>query len=119
MNDQTAKADTGKPQLSLVPKQIIYSIEKVRKFGCEKYNDPDNWRKVSVERYWDAMLRHVLTAWDDVTAVDEESGLMAIEHCACNLAFILELLAEDKEKPFDWSEVKFHDELCDMPGVNT
>ena len=96
MSDQTAKADAGKPELSMVPKEIIYSIERVRRFGNQKYGSPDNWRKVSIDRYWEAFLRHTLVAWDNIEAVDQESGLLAIEHCACNLAFILELMKEKR-----------------------
>ncbi len=94
--DQTAKADAGKPELSMVPKEIIYSIERVRRFGNQKYGSPDNWRNVSIDRYWEAFLRHTLAAWNNIEAVDQESGLLAIEHCACNLAFILELMKEKR-----------------------
>ena len=96
-DDQAAKHDAGKPMLSLVPPEIIYAIARVRQYGCEKYHDPDNWRKVSIERYWDAVLRHVLRAWWNPEAVDDESGLLHIEHVACNLAFILEMMREEKE----------------------
>lgn len=89
-----AKADAGKPTLTLVPRQIIYSIERVRKYGVEKYHDPDNWRRVDADRYWGALIRHVLAAWYNYRAVDAESGLMHLEHIACNAAFILELIKE-------------------------
>lgn len=95
-DDQAAKHDAGKPMLSLVPPEIIYAIARVRQYGCEKYHDPDNWRKVSIERYWDAVLRHVLRAWWNPEAVDDESGLLHIEHVSCNLAFILEMMGEEK-----------------------
>lgn len=36
MNNQNAKADNGKPKLSLVPTEIINCIAKIRMFGCEK-----------------------------------------------------------------------------------
>lgn len=94
MNDQTAKADAGKPDLTLVPTQIVYEIEKIRRYGTEKYGDRDNWKRVSIDRYWQATLRHILQAWDDIGSVDEESGLLHISHAACNIAFILELMKE-------------------------
>ena len=47
-NDQSAKADNGKPILTHVPPQIILEIEKVRAYGCQKYSDPENWRRVSI-----------------------------------------------------------------------
>ena len=100
--EQDAKADIGKPTLSLVPKEIIYEIEKVRSFGVKKYKDPDNWRKVELERYHEALLRHTLAIWNDVDARDKESGLLHLSHIATNIAFILEML-KDKDK-----EVKYH-----------
>ena len=89
-----AKADSGKPNLSLVPKQIIYEIEKVRAFGTKKYGDPQNWKNVELERYHQALLRHTLAIWNDVGAKDEESGLLHLSHIACNVAFILELMKD-------------------------
>ena len=93
-NTQSAKADSGKPILSYVPKEIIYEIEKVRSFGVKKYKDPDNWRNVEMERYHEALLRHTLAIWNDVQARDTESGLLHLSHIACNVAFILEMLKE-------------------------
>lgn len=92
--NQSAKADNGKPILSLVPKQIIYEIEKVRSFGVKKYKDPDNWKKVEIERYHEALLRHTLAIWEDFKAKDKESGLLHLSHIATNVAFILELMNE-------------------------
>lgn len=91
---QSAKADSGKPILSLVPKQIIYEIEKVRSFGVKKYKDPDNWKQVEIERYHEALLRHTLAVWEDINARDKESGLLHLSHIACNVAFLLEMLNE-------------------------
>jgi hypothetical protein len=92
--NQQAKADAGKPNLSLVPKQIIYDIEKVRSFGVKKYKDPDNWKKVEIERYHQALLRHTLAVWDDIYARDKESGLLHLSHIATNVAFMLEMMKE-------------------------
>ena len=94
VKNQQAKADSGKPNLSLVPTEIIYEIEKVRSFGVEKYHDPDNWKQVEVERYHQALLRHTLAIWDDMCARDVESGLLHLSHIATNVAFMLELLKD-------------------------
>ena len=93
---QETKADSGKPNLSLVPKQIIYEIEKVRSFGVKKYKDPENWKRVELERYHEALLRHTLAVWEDINARDKESGLLHLSHIATNVAFILEMM-NDKE----------------------
>ena len=91
MNDQNAKADAGKLQLTLVPRQIIREIAKVRMFGTAKYKDPDNWKKVEIERYRNAAFRHFFAYLDDPDGVDEESGLPHLSHLACNIAFLCEL----------------------------
>ena len=92
--DQKVKSDAGKPKLSLVPKQIVYEIEKVRSFGNQKYKDSESWKQVDVERYHEALLRHTLAVWDDIARRDEESGLLHLSHIATNIAFILELIKE-------------------------
>ncbi len=95
MNKQEAKADAGKPKLSMVPRRILYDIARVREYGAEKYGDPDNWKQVESQRYWDATVRHVIGAWDDYTAIDPESGLPHIYHALCNLAFLAERMEQD------------------------
>ncbi len=91
MNTQEAKADKGKLQLTLVPRQIIKEIARVRMFGTAKYKNPHNWLMVSAERYRDAAFRHFLAYLDDPTGVDEESGLPHLSHLATNIAFLCEM----------------------------
>ena len=93
MNDQTVKADAGKLKLSLVPTQIIRDIAEVREYGNNKYPDggPDNWKNVEIQRYRDALFRHLLAYLDDPQGVDEESGIEHYKHMACNMAFLCEM----------------------------
>lgn len=95
MNNQDAKADAGKLQLTLVPRQIIKEIARVRMYGTAKYGSPNNWIKVSADRYRDALLRHIMSYLDDPYGVDEESGLPHLSHVACNIAFLCELELKD------------------------
>jgi hypothetical protein len=90
-HDQTAKADAGKLQITLVPRQIIRDIAEVRMYGNKKYGDPENWRSVSPERYRDALMRHLLAYLDDPDSADDESGLPHLWHAACNMAFLCEM----------------------------
>lgn len=55
---QMAKDDKGKIRPSLVPVQMIRDVAIVREYGIEKYHDPDNWKKVELQRYIDAFYRH-------------------------------------------------------------
>ena len=91
MSDQRAKADAGKPRLSLVPRAIIWAVARIREYGNAKYHDPDNWKTVEVERYRDAAFRHFMAYLDDPQGVDEESGLPHLWHLACNIAFLCEM----------------------------
>lgn len=94
--DQEAKADAGKPRLTLVPPRIIWDVAAVREYGCRKYGDPENWRRVEPQRYKDAAYRHWLAYLADPSGTDEESGLSHLWHLACNVAFLCEL-ADDKD----------------------
>ena len=99
-HNQQAKADAGKPRLSLVPSEIIRCIARVREYGNRKYGSPENWRTVEVERYRDAAYRHLLDYIDDPGSVDQESGLPHLWHLACNIAFLCELeKPERREEP--------------------
>ena len=88
--DYSAKHDTGKPRPTLVPPSLIRAVTAIREYGCQKYHDPDNWRKVEPQRYRDALYRHWL-AYLEGEVNDPESGLPHIWHCACNIAFLIEM----------------------------
>ena len=95
-DSQEAKADAGKPRLTLVPMQIVFDVAEVREYGNRKYGDKDNWKKVTADRYREAAFRHFLKYIDDPDGVDEESDLPHLWHLACNIAFLCEL--ERKER---------------------
>ncbi len=90
------KYDNGKPKLTLVPTQILVDIAHVREYGVEKYKDPDNWKRVEIERYRDAAFRHFIAYINDPYGVDDESGLPHLSHLACNIAFLCELQKNNK-----------------------
>ena len=89
--DQTAKRDAGKPRPTLVPPKIIWAITRVREFGCKKYSDPDNWRRVEPLRYRDAAYRHWLAYLENVDSIDEESGLPSLWHLLTDIGFLVVL----------------------------
>lgn len=92
---QFAKADNGKLQISLVPMQINKDIAEVRMYGTNKYNSPNNWVIVEMQRYVDALLRHLIAFIEDNNSVDEESGIPHYKHAATNMSFICEMMRED------------------------
>lgn len=87
---EEAKADQGKVRPTLVPASLVWAVAKIREYGCKKYHDPDNWRKVEPQRYRDALYRHWL-AYLGGEKTDPESGLPHLWHIACNVAFLIEL----------------------------
>ena len=89
-DSQQAKADAGKGRPTLVPVGAIRAITEIREYGCRKYHDPDNWKRVEPQRYKDAAYRHWL-AYLDGEKNDPESGLPHLWHLACNIAFLIEL----------------------------
>lgn len=102
-SDQTAKADAGKLQISMVPTQIVKDIAEVRMYGNKKYHDPDNWKTVEVRRYIDALLRHTLEFVRDLHSKDDESGIEHYKHMACNMAFICEMM--QNKMPMTYKEI--------------
>lgn len=92
--DQPAKTDAGKIRPTLVPPALIEAVAAVREYGCSKYHDPDNWRRVEPQRYRDALYRHWLAYLKNPEACDPESGLPHLWHLACNAAFLIEMEGE-------------------------
>ena len=97
-DSQAAKADAGKPRLSLVPPAAVEETAKVREYGCRKYPEggKDNWRNVTIDRHFEAALRHIWKAANDYGKIDPESGLMHVSHALCDLSFVVQMLVEEK-----------------------
>lgn len=93
--DQKVKADAGKVRPTLVPLKLIEAVAAVREYGCRKYHDPENWKKVEKERYKDALYRHWL-AYLKGENKDPESGLPHLWHLACNAAFLIEMEGDNE-----------------------
>lgn len=96
MGTPIIKADKGKPQLNLVPLEILEPLARVREFAVKKYGKEgiEAWREISDERLLAALLRHLVAYQKDTSAVDKESGLPAIYHVAINAAFLAIKTAE-------------------------
>lgn len=94
-HNQAVKADAGKLRPTLVPTQIIRDIAIVREYGNNKYGSSENWKEVEIERYRDALCRHLLAYLDDPKSVDEESGIEHYKHMACNMAFLCAMEANE------------------------
>lgn len=93
MNDQNAKRDSGKVEITLVPMEMVEAAAVVRMYGNEKYPDggADNWKQVDVERYRNALFRHLFQYLREPYGIDRESGLPHWYHVTCNVAFITQM----------------------------
>lgn len=97
-----AKLDAGKNRLSLVFGGFALALEEVGRvgtYGAEKYTD-HGWATVpnGIERYSDAMYRHLL-AEAIGEQVDDASQLLHAAHAAWNALARLELLARNPGSP--------------------
>lgn len=93
--NQEVKADAGKIRPTLCPVAVIRAITEIREYGCRKYSDPDNWKRVEPQRYKDAAYRHWL-AYLSREKKDQESGLPHLWHLACNIAFLIAMEDDDQ-----------------------
>ncbi len=93
-NSPGAKLDAGKNRLGLVVLGFSRALEQVGRvgtFGAAKYT-ANGWVHVpeGIDRYTDAMLRHLLKESQD--AVDQDSGLLHAAHAAWNALARLDLM---------------------------
>lgn len=90
------KDDKDKMRYSLMiegmPKGLAKVVE-VLEHGAVKY-DVHNWQKVEggLERYKEALYRHVMNLDGGLFSKDKDSGLLHLAHIACNALFLMELM---------------------------
>lgn len=81
---QGIKHDLGKPDLSLVSRELMEEVAKVRMFGSKKYSR-NNWKKgFKLTRSCAAALRHIF-AFLSGESTDPESGELHLSHAVCCL----------------------------------
>lgn len=91
------KFDEEKPCMGFLVKSFPNALRKVSKqndYGARKYS-PLNWKKVSIERYEDALVRHMVSALENPSAIDE-SGQEHLVAVAWNALALIELRNMDK-----------------------
>ena len=93
-NFHVNKKDLGKLPWHLLSEDMLEDVVRVLQFGRTKYAEnswqnigPDEYGNPPLVRYQDALKRH-LAAFNRGETIDEESGLPALAHAACNALFI-------------------------------
>jgi hypothetical protein len=90
------KFDSGKLRLDLIPAEATEGIGLVLTFGAQKYA-AHNWRKgIEYSRIIGAIKRHLLEI-EKGNDIDEESGLLHIDHISCNAAFLQTFMRQPKK----------------------
>lgn len=82
------KHDSGKVQISLAPKELIYGAARAYTYGANKYGKNNFKLGMKWSRILDATLRH-LYSYIDKEESDPESGLGHLDHAAANLGMLL------------------------------
>ena len=97
------KYDNGKNRMGLMCENFsraLWEVAKISTFGANKYGD-NTWQKLSnpKERYMDALCRHLFQHLQG-EKVDDESGLLHLQHMCWNALALLEfeLKSEINEK---------------------
>lgn len=91
--DQEKKHDAGKPRMAFLLQipDAQEGLTRVFEHGADKYG-AGTWDKVEIDRYINALVRHVFAMGEDAMAEDEESGLLHIDHVLWNAAIISQMI---------------------------
>lgn len=85
---QGKKFDQGKPDVSLVTKELIFAAAKALEFGAEKYGRDNYKLGMKWTKIYNALMRHML-AFNSKEDLDPESGLSHLYHAAANLNMLI------------------------------
>ena len=89
------KLDSGKPPISLIPREALEEEAKALAFGANKYGRYNFRDGIEYSRLIDAAMRHIL-AFSDGEDIDEESLCNHIGNARANLGMLLYMV---KNKP--------------------
>lgn len=98
MNTKKTKAlknDSGKPKISLIPKEALWGMAQALTYGANKYGQYNFKAGITYTRLADAAYRH-LSAFMDGENIDEESGNNHLYHALASIAMLAYM---DANKP--------------------
>jgi len=114
-NSRAKKFDSGKPDLSLIPRVALDEEARAFMYGAEKYGRYNFHKGMEVSRLIAAALRHI-TAYNEGAELDIESHVHHLGHARACLAMILKqaelgTLIDDRATTI--AERAYYDEVPD------
>ncbi len=101
------KQSVGKTIWHALQWRAIKAVAEVITYAQKKYGNVNTWRnrnETSEERYFDALMRHLI-AHKNGEIFDPESKLPHLAHAAWNLLTLLEFQCEDLlKKQLNWQQ---------------
>ncbi len=94
------KYDQVKPDVSLVPNQLILGTARALTFGVTKYGRSNYLEGDGLEwhRTYAAMQRHLLEFRENHDHIDSDSGLHCLDLAAAELAMMIEIYYRNKRR---------------------
>lgn len=71
----------------LLPFEPLENLVEILTYGAEKY-DANNWQNVESDRYFSALIRHLIDDFIRGEDNDQESGKAHASHMHCNAMFL-------------------------------
>lgn len=93
------KFDDNKLRYDLIEPVMFEALVEVLTYGAEKYA-PNNWKTVEPERYYSALMRH-LVEYRKGRMLDPESNLSHLWHALTNVAFLVWFEQQAEQEPCD------------------
>ena len=115
-NSSGRKDDTGKPDLTDIPKEAMWAMGAAFTYGQKKYQK-NNFRKgMKVSRQLAAAIRHIYQHIDGET-IDTESGAMHLGHALASIAMAVYTLKNHPElDDRDENDIKKHNKKAGANG---
>lgn len=96
MSEVGNKNDSGKPRISLIPKEALWGMANAFTYGANKYAAHNFKNGIDYSRLADAAMRH-LSAYMDGENIDDESGNCHLDHALASLAMLKFMSVNRKE----------------------
>lgn len=90
------KNDSGKPSITLIPKEALWGCAEAFTFGAQKYGRHNFREGIDYSRLADAAYRHI-SAFMEGEDIDMESGNNHLYHALASLSMLVYMQEHKKE----------------------